>query len=220
MSHFIPNSFQVPNALVDEIIVSLSPNALKCYLIVIRKTVGWQKEWDKISTTQLMLLSGIKKKLTIYKAMQELEDLSLIESAKELGKLTSYRLVAKKDTSTPKEIIVVSEMDTPTSTPKGHSTKDTIKTKDKYTLLMDNLEAKVKFKSKLSKGKAGKELFKLIKDTSTLEADYIKHQVSEKNFAKTINNYMKDYETVYQKTAVSIAHSTSSSHIPNGYTVG
>ena len=67
MSNFIPNSFQVPNVLIDDgVIASLNANSLKCYLVIIRKTTGWQKEWDYIATTQLMELTGIKKKLTIY----------------------------------------------------------------------------------------------------------------------------------------------------------
>jgi len=129
---FIPNSFQVPNILVDEVISSVSPNALKCYLIIIRKTTGWGKEWDKISTTQIMELSGIKKKNTVYKATKELEELGLIESKKTKGRLTEYRLVPKKDTSTQKGYRVVPKKDTTSSTQKGYSTKDT-KTKDTIT---------------------------------------------------------------------------------------
>ena len=47
MSRFIVNSFQLPNAVVDELLRDISPNALKCYLVIVRKTIGWQKEWDK-----------------------------------------------------------------------------------------------------------------------------------------------------------------------------
>ena len=126
---FIPNSFQIPNALIDELMCKISPNALKCYLIIARKTTGWQKEWDKISTTQLMTLSGIKKKDTVYKAMRELEKLCLIESEKTLGKLTEYRLVPKKGTSTNERDEPVPKKGTTTSPKKGDSTKDT-NTKD------------------------------------------------------------------------------------------
>ena len=129
---FIPNSFQIPNALIDELMCEISPNALKCYLIIARKTTGWQKEWDKISTTQLMKLSGIKKKDTVYKAMKELEEFCLIESEKTLGKLTEYRLVPKNGTSTNKSNEPVPEKGTTTSTKKGDSTKDT-NTKDNNT---------------------------------------------------------------------------------------
>lgn len=142
MSNFIPNSFQIPNALIDDLIADISPNALKCYLVIVRKTVGWNKEWDLISTTQLMEITGIKKKQTVYAAISELEDLGLIESLKETGKITKYRLkvvpekvVTKNGTSTENSNEVVPKIDTGTSTENGYSTKDNIKTnitKEKY----------------------------------------------------------------------------------------
>ena len=71
MSKFITNSFQVPNAFVDEAMFNLSGNAVKCYLFIMRKTLGWQKEWDYIPTAQFHLITGIKKPLTVYDAIKE-----------------------------------------------------------------------------------------------------------------------------------------------------
>lgn len=153
MSNFIPNSFQIPNALIDDLIADISPNALKCYLVIARKTVGWNKEWDLISTTQLMEITGIKKKQTVYAAISELEDLRLIESLKETGKITKYRLkvvpekvVTKNGTSTENSNEVVPKIDTGTSTENGYSTKDNIKTnitKEKY-IQKENENLKIK----------------------------------------------------------------------------
>ena len=153
MSNFIPNSFQIPNALIDDLIADISPNALKCYLVIVRKTVGWNKEWDLISTTQLMEITGIKKKQTVYAAISELEDLRLIESLKETGKITKYRLkvvpekvVTKNGTSTENSNEVVPKIDTGTSTENGYSTKDNIKTnitKEKY-IQKENENLKIK----------------------------------------------------------------------------
>ncbi|WP_394815278.1 replication protein, partial [Pasteurella multocida] len=53
-SKFILNSFQVPNAVIDDLMSQMSGAELKCYLAVIRKTKGWNKEEDAISITQLM----------------------------------------------------------------------------------------------------------------------------------------------------------------------
>lgn len=78
MSKFIPNSFQVPNAFVDAALCQLSPNAVKVYLVVVRKTRGWQKESDKISYSQLKTMSGIGSYTTIEKAVSELETLGLV----------------------------------------------------------------------------------------------------------------------------------------------
>lgn len=53
-SRFIPNSFQVPNAVIDELMAELSGAELKLYLFVLRKTKGWNKEADAISVSQFM----------------------------------------------------------------------------------------------------------------------------------------------------------------------
>lgn len=78
MSKFITNSFQVPNAFVDLMLDKVSGNACKIYLIIVRKTRGWQKESDRISYTQLLKISGIGSFSTIEKAINELLEVGLI----------------------------------------------------------------------------------------------------------------------------------------------
>ena len=53
-SKFIPNFLQVPNVVIDELLPDLTGAELKCYLVVIRKTKGWNKESDNISISQFM----------------------------------------------------------------------------------------------------------------------------------------------------------------------
>lgn len=77
MSNFIPNSFQVPNAFVDEVLNKISDAACKIYLIINRKTRGWTKEMDSISLSQLELLSG-KSRPTVIRAKNELIQYGLI----------------------------------------------------------------------------------------------------------------------------------------------
>lgn len=96
MNQFIPNSFQVANAMVDDLIATLSGNALKCYLIIIRKTRGWHKEADAISLSQFEQLANIDRK-TVSKALAELENLKLIVSKKEVRKTTLYRLANESE---------------------------------------------------------------------------------------------------------------------------
>ena len=45
MSKYIPNSFQTPNIVIDELMSLLNEGELKCYLFAIRHIYGWQ---DKI----------------------------------------------------------------------------------------------------------------------------------------------------------------------------
>ncbi len=45
MSKYVPNSFQTPNIVIDELMSLLNEGELKCYLFAIRHVYGWQ---DKI----------------------------------------------------------------------------------------------------------------------------------------------------------------------------
>lgn len=93
MSKFIANSFQIPNAVVDELMANMSPNALRCYLLITRKTTGWGKVSDRISASQFMQALGIKDKRTVYSALSELVDLNLINAIKNNGEITEYSLI-------------------------------------------------------------------------------------------------------------------------------
>ena len=81
MSKFIPNSFQVPNAFVDDVLADLSGNACKVYLLIVRKTRGWQKEKDYISYSQIQKIVGISS-ATVEKTIDELASKGLIKVKK------------------------------------------------------------------------------------------------------------------------------------------
>ena len=89
---YIPNSFQIANAVVDDFLCLMSGNAWKCYGVIVRKTTGWQKEMDYIPVAQFKTLAGIKKDETVTDALKELEALGLIISIKRQGQVTGYRL--------------------------------------------------------------------------------------------------------------------------------
>lgn len=93
MSKFIANSFQLPNAFVDEMLCKLSGNACKIYLLIVRKTRGWNKEADRISYTQIQKYTGINHRATISKAIDELLETGLISVQKGNEKsMSEYRL--------------------------------------------------------------------------------------------------------------------------------
>nr|WP_101132572.1 replication protein [Neisseria meningitidis] len=89
---YIPNSFQIANAVVDDLLCLMSGNAWKCYAVIVRKTAGWQKEMDYISVSQFKTLTGIKTDVTVADALKELVELDLIASVKRHGQVTGYRL--------------------------------------------------------------------------------------------------------------------------------
>ncbi len=57
----IPNTTQVPNVLLDEVIPKLPPGAVRVLLAIVRKTYGFQKSSDCISYSQLQALTGLSR---------------------------------------------------------------------------------------------------------------------------------------------------------------
>ncbi|ENW95758.1 replication protein [Acinetobacter sp. NIPH 298] len=78
MSKFVPNSFQIANAFVDDAMYKISDASVKIYLLIIRKTRGWTKESDALSLRQLESLS-LKSRPTVIKCLNELEEVGLIK---------------------------------------------------------------------------------------------------------------------------------------------
>lgn len=119
MSKYIANAFQIPNAVVDDLMSRLSPNAFKCYVLIVRKTTGWGKSSDKISISQFQAIAGIKKRDTVISALAELEKLNLILPVKKAGLVNEFRL-NKLPEITPKP---VPKMVTTTSPENGDGPK-------------------------------------------------------------------------------------------------
>ena len=120
MSKYIANAFQIPNAVVDDLMSRLSPNAFKCYVLIVRKTTGWGKSSDKISISQFQAIAGIKKRDTVISALAELEKLNLILPVKKAGLVNEFRL-NKLPEITPKP---VPKMVTATSPENGDDPKN------------------------------------------------------------------------------------------------
>ena len=94
MNEFIPNSFQIANSVIDEYLSQMSGNALKCYILIVRKTRGWQKMHDSLSISQIQKFTGIRKEETVQKAINELVDLGLIGKQSRIGLPNEYFLIS------------------------------------------------------------------------------------------------------------------------------
>ncbi|HGX6692391.1 replication protein [Acinetobacter baumannii] len=82
MSNIIaPNYTQVPNVVVDELASQLSDSAFKLYVVLIRKTKGWDQSRDAISISQFEKITG-KSRPTVVKAIEELVKLRLIRKTR------------------------------------------------------------------------------------------------------------------------------------------
>lgn len=116
MNEFIPNSFQIANAVIDEYLSQMSGNALKCYILIVRKTRGWQKTHDSLSISQIQKFTGIRKEETVQKAINELVNLGLIGKQSRIGLPNEYFLISdpKKGVTPPPKNGVPPENGVPT----------------------------------------------------------------------------------------------------------
>ena len=92
METFIPNSFQVPNALVDHFLLKLNEFELKIYLVIIRKTKGWNKDFDAISISQFIKILEVKDQRTVKKAIRGLINKNLIIRVDQSGKESKFAI--------------------------------------------------------------------------------------------------------------------------------
>lgn len=61
------------NYIIDLVMPKVSPNEWKCLCLIIRKTIGWHKEHDELSFSQIKKGTGIKSNTTVADALKELE---------------------------------------------------------------------------------------------------------------------------------------------------
>jgi phage replication O-like protein O len=70
-SRIIPNAFQKPNWIADVVMRYLPGEHYKCLEVVLRKTLGFWKERDRISRSQIVAMTGLNVK-TVDKCMRDL----------------------------------------------------------------------------------------------------------------------------------------------------
>ena len=81
MSDFYPNSYQTPNALIDQLLSSGDIDTYEFTLlsVIIRQTRGWHKLEDSISISQFEKLAPVISRRTIINKLQSLKEKGLIE---------------------------------------------------------------------------------------------------------------------------------------------
>ncbi len=135
-SKFIPNSFIIPNSVVDELMAEMSGVELKCYLFVIRKTKGWNKEYDAISLTQFVKFTGAGK-TAVIDALKNLVDLGLLVKKTGVRNTSVYAINSfGNQTSSESELVqkansTSSESELVTSSESEHTKNNNINTTTK-----------------------------------------------------------------------------------------
>lgn len=105
MSNFVVNSFQLPNSVIDELLADLTGAELKCYLYVLRKTKGWNKEEDAISVSQFMKVTGLSNRKVID-ACERLVELGLLEQKIGSNKIKVFSVKDYKTSSSEESSLV------------------------------------------------------------------------------------------------------------------
>ncbi|HEO1832429.1 replication protein [Acinetobacter baumannii] len=139
---------RLPNSLIDEqIMAQLSDKAFKCLMLIIRQTSGFNRNSDKIATTQFQEACGIKKTDKVYASIKELEQKSLIKVERKTGGLNTYYLlenqsqnkVLPENGTTPKNGEGTTPKNGEGTTPKnGDTTKENIKENFKENTCSEN----------------------------------------------------------------------------------
>ena len=136
-----PNYTQVSNQFLDERMNNVTGNAVKVFLAITRKTIGYHKDTDAISYTQIKKITGIGSYSTITKAIQELLDKDLIKVTRTTGGTTVYDLNV-----TATETVVVGTTETVedySNNRKGTAT-ETVVTKERVKETTQKKDTRVK----------------------------------------------------------------------------
>lgn len=123
--------FIFPNSIIDELLPELSHSELKCYLCVLRKTKGWNKEEDAISVSQFMKVTGLSNKAVISacESLVEREILERRSGDRNTGiySIKTYKTTTSEKSSLVKNFPATSEKSSPVTSEKSSHTINNIK---------------------------------------------------------------------------------------------
>lgn len=123
--------FIFPNSIIDELLPELSHSELKCYLCVLRKTKGWNKEEDAISVSQFMKVTGLSNKAVISacESLVEREILERKSGDRNTGiySIKTYKTTTSEKSSLVKNFPATSEKSSPVTSEKSSHTINNIK---------------------------------------------------------------------------------------------
>ena len=179
-SKFIPNFLQVPNAVIDELLPDLTGAELKCYLVVIRKTKGWNKESDNISISQFMKATGLSNSAVI-KACESLVKYGLL--VKENGSRNTgiYAVNSYSKTTYEKSSQVTCEESSPVK--KVHSTceESSQVTCEESSHTINNIKNTIQNTNKKTTQKNSLALLAEFGIVGQLAEDFIAHRKAKKS---------------------------------------
>jgi len=118
----VPNHTQIPNIIIDQHMSELSHAQFKVLMAICRKTIGWHKQSDYISISQIVELTGVSNK-TVVGAIKQLDRKGFIVTQKSKHATTLITINFEVTSVTSTQGSVVS---TPLSSVVSTHTKETI----------------------------------------------------------------------------------------------
>lgn len=178
---FIPNSFIIPNSVIDELLAKLTGAELKCYLFVVRKTKGWNKDEDAISVTQFVKVTGLSNRKVID-ACEKLVEIGLLEQKTGANKVKvfsvkDYKISGSEESSLVKKVHSGSEESSLSVVKKVHTQNNNINNTTQNTntnLTVSNAHARKTSKSAV-------EILEQFGITGQLAKDFIAHRKVKKS---------------------------------------
>ena len=190
--------FIFPNSIIDELLPELSHSELKCYLCVLRKTKGWNKEEDAISVSQFMKVTGLSNKAVISacESLVEREILERKSGDRNTGiySIKTYKTATSEKSSLVKNFPATSEKSSPVTSEKSSHT-------------INNIKNNIQNTNKKNTKKSDLDLLADFGITGQLADDFIVLRKAKK--APITETALKGYQSEADKAGISICEAVA-----------
>lgn len=186
--------FIFPNSIIDELLPELSHSELKCYLCVLRKTKGWNKEEDAISVSQFMKVTGLSNKAVIS-ACESLVEREILERRSGDRNTGIYSIKTYKTTTSEKSSLVKNFPAT--------SEKSSQVTSEKSSHTINNIKNNIQNTNKKNTKKSVLELLADFGITGQLADDFMIHRKACK--APITGTALKGFQREADKAGIPLA---------------
>lgn len=182
--------FIFPNSIIDELLPELSHSELKCYLCVLRKTKGWNKEEDAISVSQFMKVTGLSNKAVIS-ACESLVEREILERKSGDRNTGIYSIKTYKTSTSEKSSLV----------------KNFPATSEKSSHTINNIKNNIQNTNKKNTKKSVLDLLADFGITGQLADDFIVLRKAKK--APITETALKGYQSEADKAGISICEAVA-----------
>nr|DAM74083.1 MAG TPA: replication protein O [Caudoviricetes sp.] len=190
--------FIFPNSIIDELLPELSHSELKCYLCVLRKTKGWNKEEDAISVSQFMKVTGLSNKAVIS-ACESLVEREILERKSGDRNTGIYSIKTYKTATSEKSSLVKNFPAT--------SEKSSQVTCEESSHTINNIKNNIQNTNKKNTKKSDLDLLADFGITGQLADDFIVLRKAKK--APITETALKGYQSEADKAGISICEAVA-----------